>query len=281
MKVVKNTMGENLFSLSSVETASTESEIIQVTQVDKNKMCVNTSYQRPIDMARAKKIALNWDWRLCLPLLVCKNGGKYSIIDGDHRYAAAMMLDNVTFLPCIQFNKMAENTQAKLFIQCNSQSKPIKKLDFYRAGIIAKDEYCLQLQKIADKHGVKIGRGGKCDFVELSCVGTLILGLKHYNYDVMDKTIEVASKIGKSGVFDVVTFSIMFHGFAYYSKDRWKKLEADIARVGYDHIKDTIDNTLKSSRAQVRLDGQVRLVLVDLLLSAINYRKRENDRWTI
>ena len=62
-----------------------------------DELFVDYSYQRPLDMARARLLAGAWDRRLAGVIEVSDRGAgqarRYAIVDGQHRFAAAQLLD--------------------------------------------------------------------------------------------------------------------------------------------------------------------------------------------
>src|SRR3546814_134476 len=77
----------------------------QFAQID--QLLVDDSYQRSIEGGASQrlivKIAENWDWRLCLPLIVSRRQGALYVIDGQHRYEAAKLRGDIRDLPIVLF----------------------------------------------------------------------------------------------------------------------------------------------------------------------------------
>lgn len=98
-------------------------------------LSVDPSYQRSIDNAGSRRliasIAASFDWRLFSSLIVsARPDGSRFIIDGQHRWAAAMRRGDLTHLPCCSFSYRTPEDEARMFHGCRSGAKSP---DFRRA----------------------------------------------------------------------------------------------------------------------------------------------------
>src|SRR3546814_1597119 len=88
-----------------------------------DQLLVDDSYQRSIEGGESQrlivKIAENWDWRLCLPLIVSRRQGSLYVIDGQHRYEAAKLRGDIRDLPIVLFDFDDPKAEAELFVQAN------------------------------------------------------------------------------------------------------------------------------------------------------------------
>ncbi|MFN3868998.1 MAG: ParB N-terminal domain-containing protein, partial [Hyphomicrobiaceae bacterium] len=70
-----------------------------------DRLVVDESYQRPITgkgRLNINRIVAKFDWRKFAPLVVTEvDGGRYAIIDGQHRATAALMHPDVHLVPCM------------------------------------------------------------------------------------------------------------------------------------------------------------------------------------
>lgn len=72
-------------------------------------LSVDASYQRSTENDASRRlitsIAVKFDWRLCMPLVVSRRlGGELIVIDGQHRTMAARKRADILHLPCCIFN---------------------------------------------------------------------------------------------------------------------------------------------------------------------------------
>lgn len=105
---------------------------------------LDDSYQRSIDIGPSqklvRKIAVNWDWGLCQPLIVAKrDDGSLWVVDGQHRLAAARLRPDIYDLPCVVVQSTAASDEAAMFVALNQQRRPLTALDLFRASLEAGD----------------------------------------------------------------------------------------------------------------------------------------------
>lgn len=130
--------------------------------INKNKLHVDASYQRDVMKGKVLEIASNWSWLACGGIVVAKREGKYWVIDGGHRVAAAAERSDIADLPCLVFDSEGADEEAQAFLQLNTNRKPIKIIDRHKARLVAGDktagfvqEWCDLLElRIMDKTDV-------------------------------------------------------------------------------------------------------------------------------
>lgn len=131
--------------------------------VHTSELTVDQSYQRSIDNAGSRRlitsIAANFDWRLCAPLVVSRraNGSKI-IIDGQHRWAAAVRRGDLPQLPCCLFTYANPEDEARMFIVANRARKPMNRLDDFHAALAAADEDASEILRLVNEAGLAIAR---------------------------------------------------------------------------------------------------------------------------
>lgn len=123
---------------------------------------VDDSYQRSTDTKRSqsliRKIASNWDWRMCLPLVVSRRDDAFYVIDGQHRLAAARLRGDIPFLPCCitTYNTVAD--EAAMFVAMNRTRKAIGVLDDFHAAVAGNDPDVLAVCKLVEDAGFTVAR---------------------------------------------------------------------------------------------------------------------------
>lgn len=127
------------------------------------ELTVDPTYQRSIENVVSQRlitsIAANFDWRLCAPLVVSRRAdGSKVIIDGQHRWAAALKRGDLLHLPCCLFTYDSAEEEAKMFIHANRARKPMNRLDDFFAAIVAQDEDTLEVVRLVEEAGLKIAR---------------------------------------------------------------------------------------------------------------------------
>ncbi len=131
--------------------------------VHTGELTVDQSYQRSIDNEGSRRliasIAANFDWRLCAPLVVSRRlDSSKVIIDGQHRWAAAMRRGDLLQLPCCLFTYDSSEDEARMFIVANRARKPMNRLDDFHAALAAADEDAVEIQRLVAEAGLKMAR---------------------------------------------------------------------------------------------------------------------------
>jgi hypothetical protein len=127
------------------------------------ELTVDQSYQRSIDNDGSRRliasIAANFDWRLCAPLVVSRRqDGSKVIIDGQHRWAAAVRRGDLPQLPCCLFTYDSPEDEARMFIVANRARKPMNRLDDFHAALAAADEDAVEIQRLVTEAGLRMAR---------------------------------------------------------------------------------------------------------------------------
>jgi hypothetical protein len=110
-------------------------------------LIVDPAYQRPIvgkGRRNVDRIARAFSWSCFAPVVVSPvEGGKFAIIDGQHRTTAAALvgLDSV---PC-QIVIAAREEQAAAFKAINGITTPISRMALHAAALVAKEPWAIQL----------------------------------------------------------------------------------------------------------------------------------------
>lgn len=126
-------------------------------------LSVDTSYQRSTENTSSRRlitsIATNFDWRLCMPLVVSRRLDDTSvIIDGQHRWMAARQRADIPHLPCCVFRYSSMSEEARMFIVANRARKSMSRLDDFYAALAAGDEDAKEIQQIVCDAGLRIAR---------------------------------------------------------------------------------------------------------------------------
>ena len=92
-----------------------------------DELFVDHSYQRPLDTARARQLARGWDRRLAGVVEVSDRGAsqapRYAIIDGQHRWAAAQLLEPAPMMVATIHEGLAVADEAALFDRLNRERR--------------------------------------------------------------------------------------------------------------------------------------------------------------
>ena len=121
---------------------------------------VDYSYQR-VRTSHVNYLHDNFDINECDPLLVSYRNGKFYIIDGQHRYYAALS-KGIEKLLCIIRTGLTMEDEARIFVKTNTSRKPLSPFDTFKANIVCGNESIpdvkvdMIIKKVCDKYGVVV-----------------------------------------------------------------------------------------------------------------------------
>lgn len=189
-------MNENLRSISAEQFApiTVTSEVGAAPMLQWVKVAdlvVDDTYQRPIYGAgriNVRRIAEGFRWSKFAPVIVAPiPGGKFALIDGQHRATAAAML-GIDSVPA-QVIIADVQEQAAAFKAVNGQVTRMHKLALQAASLAAGDQGAQELQGVADAAGVVIIRYPKplasMSPGETMALGAISEGLRTYGRDTI------------------------------------------------------------------------------------------------
>lgn len=123
---------------------------------------IDDSYQRSIDtrpsQALIAKIAREWDWRMCLPLVVSKRDDGLFVIDGQHRLSASKMRGDIQYLPCCVFVFASVAEEAAMFVAMNRERRAVNRLDDFHAANASGNEEALAITGLIEGAGFTVSR---------------------------------------------------------------------------------------------------------------------------
>ena len=127
-----------------------------------SELRIDDTYQRSVDTEASqkliRKIAVNWDWRMCLPLVVSRREDGLYVIDGQHRLAAAQLRSDIPFLPCCLATYSSVAEEAAMFVAMNRTRRAINRLDDFHAATAGGDEDALAVRKLIVDAGFMVSR---------------------------------------------------------------------------------------------------------------------------
>lgn len=122
---------------------------------------IDPTYQRSIEnggsQSLIRKIAQQWDWDLCQPLVVAaRPSGQMMVIDGQHRLAAARMRGDIDQLPCTILHHTSAAEEAASFVALNQMRRPLNGLEVFRAAVASGDAEAAAIKAAVEKSGLVI-----------------------------------------------------------------------------------------------------------------------------
>lgn len=123
-------------------------------------MVVDPAYQRPIvgqGRRNVLRIAEAFSWACFSPVVVAPiEGGKFAIIDGQHRTTAAALV-GFESVPC-QIVIAAREQQAIAFKAINGITVPISPMSLYAAALVAHEPWAVEVTDVCARADVELLR---------------------------------------------------------------------------------------------------------------------------
>lgn len=118
-----------------------------------SSLIVDPSYQRPIvgkGCRNVERIASTFSWCCFTPVVVSPiEGGRFAIIDGQHRTTAAMLV-GFDKVPC-QIVVAAREQQAAAFKAINCATTPIARVAVQAAALVAGEAWAIQVAEVCKR----------------------------------------------------------------------------------------------------------------------------------
>jgi hypothetical protein len=123
-------------------------------------LVVDPAYQRPIvgkGRRNVDRIARNFQWSCFSPVVVSPvEGGKFAIIDGQHRTTAAALI-GLESVPC-QIVVAAREEQAAAFKAINGITTPISRMALHAAAVVSGEPSAMHIADVCVRASVELLR---------------------------------------------------------------------------------------------------------------------------
>jgi hypothetical protein len=173
-------------------TITTETEVY-VTAVQVDEVFADPTYQRILDVPRARKIAAGWDRRLAGILEVSDRGEdarpRYAVIDGQHRWAAAGYLQTPPILVANVHSGLTIAEEADLFDKLNRERRRITTWDHWHARKAGRDSAVLAIEAAVERVGLTVHMNPRDGNVR--CTATLEKLAALGGVDLIDQTLRL------------------------------------------------------------------------------------------
>jgi hypothetical protein len=129
--------------------------------IDVTWLQIDERYQRHIGSEKSRRlirrIVENFSWQRFQPLIVVQlDSGRFAVIDGQHRGAAAILHPLVTEVPAWILTAPELKRQAETFIAVNSDRVGMTQLHLYRAQLAAGENDALEIEELCQTAGITI-----------------------------------------------------------------------------------------------------------------------------
>ncbi|WP_054310003.1 ParB/RepB/Spo0J family partition protein [Mesorhizobium sp. 1M-11] len=119
-------------------------EWVRIDRID-----VDRNYQRPLKPRLVKKILAKFAWRKFGAVVLSRQeGGRYTIVEGQHRWKAASLHPNVTEIPAIVVEHADTADEAGSFLAINRDRQAVTSVEQYWAGLTAGDEWAMAVSRV-------------------------------------------------------------------------------------------------------------------------------------
>ena len=131
----------------------------------------DTSYQRPVDEKRVRKIVEEFDPRLVNAVKVSNRNGRFYVFDGAHTLAALKIVHggNRFDVMCKVYSGLTFEEEAYLFARQTGESKEVGFSNRLNALLLSKDERALAFQRDTESVGLRLSTTGYSKGVNTIC----------------------------------------------------------------------------------------------------------------
>ena len=146
---------------------TTEIEGMRLASIPVSLLRICDKYQRPVDNAHVNELATPFDRIYANCLITSYRDGYFWILDGQHRYKAAL-LSGIKSLACIIYTGLTSHKEAKIFKDLNVKQKKPDPYKIFKANVwngdISDPEVAVDvvIKRICDKYNIevkKVSRG--------------------------------------------------------------------------------------------------------------------------
>lgn len=129
------------------------------TFVNVNRIDVDRKYQRALREVLVNRILKKFQWsRFGAVVLAKKKGGRFMVVEGQHRVEAARRDPDINAVPAVVFEFETLEEEAKSFVGINRDRQAVSSVDRYWAALTAGDPVALHISDIVTKAGCEIVR---------------------------------------------------------------------------------------------------------------------------
>lgn len=170
---------------------------VYVMALDVDEIFADPTYQRELDKPRARKMAETWNRRAVGVIEVSDRGPdaepRYAVIDGQHRWAAAQLIEPPPVLVVNVHEGLTLEDEAKLFDQLNRNRKQTNTWDHWKARRAAGEEAVLEIERVVLRNGLDVDMSPNDG--RISCVATLEKIVKLGGLDLLHDTLALITEV--------------------------------------------------------------------------------------
>lgn len=125
--------------------------------VEVGSIDVDSNYQREIKPALVERILRGFTWAKFGALVLSrKDGGRFSVVEGQHRWKAASLHPDVSIVPAVIVSHNDVADEAGSFLAINRDRMPVTSVEQYWAGLTAGDDRALAISAVLHSAGCDV-----------------------------------------------------------------------------------------------------------------------------
>lgn len=140
---------------------TTELDGLRLGSIPVQLLKIDHRYQRPVNSAHVNKISKEFNKKYLNCIIVSYRDGYFYILDGQHRYSAAL-IKGIKTLTCIILVDLSSQDEARIFKDLNTNHKALDPYKIFKANVWNGDAsdpevaIDLEIKRICDKHNIEI-----------------------------------------------------------------------------------------------------------------------------
>ncbi|GAA2871804.1 hypothetical protein GGQ99_000981 [Aminobacter niigataensis] len=125
--------------------------------VDVGLIDVDGNYQREIKPHLVDKILRGFSWsKFGAIVLSRQEGGRFAVVEGQHRWKAACMHPSVTDVPAVIVTHDGTKSEAESFLAINRDRMAVTSVEQYWAGLTAGDDTAIAISNVLQASGCDV-----------------------------------------------------------------------------------------------------------------------------
>ena len=150
-----------------------------------SELVIDHNYQRPL-RSKVRKMITHWDYKLCDVVLVSYRDGKFYVVDGQHRVAAATAKE-VELLPCQILEGLSLEEEAARFVEQNTSVSILSPFDTFRANLLLGEPIDTAISNLCNKWELEIcGTHGMKLAGKVGCIADTRKIVKTHGIEMLD-----------------------------------------------------------------------------------------------
>ncbi len=133
---------------------------------------LDAEYQRNESWSQVGRIAKDFDPVKFMTVLVAREGSKKRVVEGKGRVLAAREA-GLKLVPCLVYVSKGVQEEAQVFGDIDRNRRKLTGLARFRADLVGKKKRAVEIQKVVEEQGLKLGLDGEKGPEVVDCVSTL------------------------------------------------------------------------------------------------------------